>query len=238
MTFGLPLIGRPTTQSMQSAAGSASDTGSQPRAFASVMMIGIMMIVRTVFDVVSRWLYIITATIDREGDAERQPSRSMPPKSLRTAHSAAPVSSSARPPAYAPALKIRRCQGMSASAHCRTPQRGKSDDDRAEQRGEGRADLHAEPAHVEDVRHPEEEHEAEDRERLLLARSSAAPSRRTSRARRRGRPRAAAAARRSGIGKSTFRPRNHISSAVTIAIGAPSAHPVHVVDAVAAHASR
>jgi len=43
------------------AAGSASDTGSQPSAFASVMMIGIMIIVRTVLDVVSRWLYIISA---------------------------------------------------------------------------------------------------------------------------------------------------------------------------------
>jgi hypothetical protein len=63
ITLGLPLIGRPTTQSMHKAAGSAKETGSQPRDRVRLMMIGNMIMVRTVFEVVRRWLYIITAMI-------------------------------------------------------------------------------------------------------------------------------------------------------------------------------
>ncbi len=62
-------------------------------------MIGIMIRVRTVFEVVSRWLYIITAMTTVKATPKGRALRFMPPKSMRTPHSAAPVSSRASPPA-------------------------------------------------------------------------------------------------------------------------------------------
>ena len=79
--------------------GRAMETGSQPRALAMVMMMGIMMMVRTVLEVVSRWLYIITAMMMVKAAPNGMVRRFMPPNRERTPHSAAPEDSRASPPA-------------------------------------------------------------------------------------------------------------------------------------------
>ena len=57
----------------------AKAIGGQPSALAIVMMMGSRISVRTVLDVVSRWLYIITAMITVYDTPNGTPLRSMPP---------------------------------------------------------------------------------------------------------------------------------------------------------------